>query len=450
MAKSEQYFNELTDLTIEEFYTFAISIGIQKPTSLQRKSDLIRKIVSKQSGFLDNTEKKFYFTKDEKTIKYHSDPQNKSNFTKKSLLLASKINIQGLKDEIKLENEKAPEAETSILFDDINFQDGELIVSKIEPKPEIQETVNENVEELLRALSTRTIPPKEKSFAFRQKIKYEPSHGIEAFIRSVEAFAAANEVTDKTKWVAIAKSALNQSEDGLLIQDSLLPAEEAEWDLFKNKLLSILGRAPDYYRDFYRGFRRGTQKCGLAMSRLTQAYKRVYLAGGKLSSYDQCHIKLQFVESLDNPLRGLVKAEESKLTFSNIAERASELERCFGRSFQSDSAAAMMFPEGRVMMANATSSQENTVQLRLVELLNTLTQQSKAQHTEMLKMINCGPSTRPMSTPRAQRINFRALAPILNGHCYYFIKNNSCRNGSQCTFKHPNPIPEEMKRAVNK
>jgi hypothetical protein len=40
-----------------------------------------------------------------------------------------------------LENEKAPEAETSILFDDINFQVGELIVSKIEPKPEIQETV---------------------------------------------------------------------------------------------------------------------------------------------------------------------------------------------------------------------------------------------------------------------------------------------------------------------
>ena len=249
MAKSEQYFKELADLTIEEIYTFAISIGIQKPTSLQRKSDLIRKIVSKQSGFLDNTEKKFYFTKDEKTIKYHSDPQNKSNFTKKSLLLASKINIQGLKDEIKLENEKAPEAETSILFDDINFQDGELIVSKIEPKPEIQETVNENVEELLRALSTRTIPPKEKSFAFRQKIKYEPSHGIKAFIRSVEAFAAADEVTDKTKWVAIAKSALNQSEDGLLIQDSLLPAEEAEWNVFKNKLLSILGRAPDNFRD---------------------------------------------------------------------------------------------------------------------------------------------------------------------------------------------------------
>ena len=66
MAKSEQYFKELADLTIEEIYTFAISIGIQKPTSLQRKSDLIRKIVSKQSGFLDNTEKKFYFTKDKK------------------------------------------------------------------------------------------------------------------------------------------------------------------------------------------------------------------------------------------------------------------------------------------------------------------------------------------------------------------------------------------------
>ena len=48
---------------------------------------------------------------------------------------------------------------------------------------------------------------------------------IEAFIRSLEDYAKANDITDEEKWTAVAKFALNQSEDSLLIQDTLTPEE---------------------------------------------------------------------------------------------------------------------------------------------------------------------------------------------------------------------------------
>ena len=119
---------------------------------------------------------------------------------------------------------------------------------------------------------------------------------IEAFIKSVETYAAANDILNQQKLIEIAKTALNSSEDGILLQDSLLPGEETDWDLFKNKLLSMLGNPPDYYRDLYRSFRRGTQKLGLAMSRLVQAYKRGFLSNSQiLSDGDKKQIMHQFI-----------------------------------------------------------------------------------------------------------------------------------------------------------
>ena len=447
MSKVQLYYKELKNLTVDEIFVFGLTLGLQKPTHRQRKNDLLREILNKQSTFLDDTNKKFYFSKDESQLKFISSPVNPEKFEVKTIPQINQINIESLKQEIADKQQNSP-PETSILIDEFDVDDDSISgrnndTSQIDHLTKLLETT----------LTKKTKKSNETNFHFRQKLRYEPTFGIEAFIRSVEAYGSANDMEDKNKLVAIAKSALNQSEDGLLIQDSLLPAEDADWDLFKSKLLSILGRAPDYYRDFYRSFRRGTQNPGLAMSRLTQAYKRGFLtSGNELSESDKKHVQLQFIQSLDNPLRGLVKAEESRLNFSNIAERAAELERCFGSGM--DSAAALMFPGQTVQLVSAISEQstQETVQIKMIELLNTLTEQSKHQHAEMMRIVNTNKNNAENShgNPGNRRHGRKDLSQIvskLQGHCYQYVKYGNCRR-DQCRYKHSDNIPEELKKIV--
>ena len=189
------------------------------------------------------------------------------------------------------------------------------------------------------------------------------------------------------------------------------------------------------------------------MSRLTQAYKRGFLtSGNELSESDKKHVQLQFIQSLDNPLRGLVKAEESRLNFSNIAERAAELERCFGSGM--DSAAALMFPGQTVQLVNAISEQrtQETVQIKMLELLNTLTEQSKHQHAEMMRIVNTNKNNAENShgNPGNRKHGRKDLSQIvskLQGHCYQYVKYGNCRR-DQCRYKHSDNIPEELKKIV--
>ena len=249
--KQENYFKELKDLTIEELFCYGVGLGIQKPTSMQRKNDIIKMIVQKDANFLNNTNKKFYFSKTDNKLQYYATPTTPENFHQKTITAASQVKVEDLKKEI--EEEKADSiSESSIDLSQFDVKD-----DCIQNRPDADNDADIDSNFLLNLINTAN-NQKSKGFLFKPKLKYEPTHGIEAFIRSVEDYARANDVTDTKKWVAVAKSALNQSEDGLLIQDSLLPEEENDWILFKCKLQSILGRAADYYRDSVRSIRCGS------------------------------------------------------------------------------------------------------------------------------------------------------------------------------------------------
>jgi len=188
------------------------------------------------------------------------------------------------------------------------------------------------------------------------------------------------------------------------------------------------------------------------MSRLTQAYKRGFLTSGQeLTKSDKDHIMHQFVNALDNPLRGLLKAEEKKLDFNTIADRAAELERCFGSGFAPDSAATLMFPEARVQMVESKNAVEagNTIQLKMIELMNNMMQQSKQQHAEAMKQFQKQPTTtqynnKPTSNRRG--VNLAGIAQKLQGHCYYHVKYQNCKK-QNCTFKHETTIPDDVAAA---
>ena len=63
MSKVQLYYKELKNLTVDEIFVFGLTLGLQKPTHRQRKNDLLREILNKQSTFLDDTNKKFYFSR---------------------------------------------------------------------------------------------------------------------------------------------------------------------------------------------------------------------------------------------------------------------------------------------------------------------------------------------------------------------------------------------------
>ena len=466
----EKYYKKLTDLTIQELCCYGLKLGLERSSVGYVKSDVIKRIVAKEPDFLDFPSKKFYFENVQKEeggrnrnmLNYVANPQDKAVYAAKQQNPHQKIDVAQIKAELETEVEKT-EHESLDLDNFIMKNDVMIDKSVIGDSNELnEEPTNQSnqLAELLAKMTTSTRPSNTgyvNNIGYRQKLKYEPSHGIEAFIRSVETYCQANDITGNEKQIAIAKSALNSSDDGLLLQDSLLPAEENDWELFKQKLLSILGNPPDYYRDFYRSFRRGSQKVGIAMSRLTQAYKRGFLnPGAQLTESDQAHIMHQFINSLDNPLRGLLKAEEKKLKFSTIAERAGELERCFGSNFAPDSAATLMFPEARVSVVKSQNALEagNTIQLKMIELMNAMMTENKKQHHEMMNQFKKGQSNNGQSNfgrhqtrqPSGRSHFLKDIAPKLKGFCYFYVKNNSC-NRSDCTYKHDRDVPKDVKDA---
>ena len=459
--ETQQYYKLLTDLSIEELLCYGLNHGVTKPKASQRKGEIIRQLLINQSDFLDDQIKRFHFKLSGKTLEYIETPSDAEKFKSKTAIQVNKIDIDKLKTEIDAETELAIQpADKTINFDNYSTFGDELVDNRIctDFAPAKATDQSEIIANLLEQLTAQNKVKTDKPFQFRQKLKYEPSHGVEAFIRSVESFSEANDIQDQKKLVSIAKSALNQSEDSLFLQDSLLPSEESSWELFRNKLLAILGNQLDYYRDLYNAFRRGSQKPGIAMSRLTQAYKRGYLnSNHALSEHDKNHIKIRFIDSLDNPLRGLVKAEERNLTFSTIADRAAELERCFGRFYEPNNAASLMYPEGRVQMVNSAMDQrtKQNVDLKLIELLNVLTQQNKEisqlsrnQHNEMKNMFRQNENG---EGPRRKHAAHYIDTSKLQGFCFHYVKDgahrSNGRNGFQCPYKHSGEIPQEVREA---
>ena len=469
---TQLHYKLLADLTMDELYVYAIHIGHTTIPSRINKDQICRLILEKEPVFLDDAARKFFFKKVEETnprkvtLYYVSDVTDENPYTQRRLVAKHKLDHERLKEEIRKERDQGEKSEASVDLGHFTVTNDELIDRTI--TGDVQTTSTDPSAQLLQLIEQVQTTSSRRNFPLQQKLKYEPSHGIEAFIRSVESYANSYGVTDEERWISMAQTALLASEDGLLLQEALSPAEQNNWDLFKKKLISILGNPPDYYRDYFRSFRRGSQKLGLAMSRLTQAYRRGFLENAELSEHDKRHIMLQFIASLDNPLRGLVRAEEKSLKFETISERAAELERCFGQGFGPESTAALMFPEGRVQMVNAVNQQkaQESLQVKMMELLSNLTHQSEQMLQQMKngnnqsrnngssrngngnngqnRNGNNGRNFTRGRTPTQKKI--AEVADRLNGFCFYYAKFNNCRK-SDCTYKHDN-IPEEIRKLV--
>ena len=139
-----------------------------------------------------------------------ASPGDTGSFTKKPLQDCFKIDIEATKEEIEKEKAEALKRES----EEVESLDLSQFVIKDEQGAMIKTNVIENkashtdaqittgpiAERILRQIqqecnTSQSNPLRATNIGYRQKLKYEPTHGIEAFIRSVESYCQANDIT---------------------------------------------------------------------------------------------------------------------------------------------------------------------------------------------------------------------------------------------------------------
>ena len=310
-----------------------------------------------------------------------------------------------------------------------------------QPKYDV-ESIIRTVLQTTNQMNKQTRNPTEQSFRFTQKVKYDSTLGIEAFIRSVEAYTNANLIRDDLRKIAIAKAALNASEEGISMQDALQPHEEQSWTLFKACLIKTLGNSVEYYQDCFDNFKRGSERIGIAFNKIIQAYRRGYLDETRgLDARDERMITKKFIRSFSNPLRNILLIEEDRLTFSSVVSRAQHLERINEGTSTAlnviSAEAPLITPQVAAPTPAASSSHQNDVLLELINVIKAQGENTQKALSDLVK-----------EKERSPRSNGypRELVKGAKGHCIKFAVSK-CK-ASNCSYKHE--TPEWFKELVAK
>ena len=246
---------------------------------------------------------------------------------------------------------------------------------------------------------------KVKVAGFRTKLKYEPDDEIERFLSCVESYCHANNLTSDDSKISITLTCLNQTDEGALAVNILTDTDKSSWSVFKGKLIQVLGHSRDYYKNQFKQFKRNSMRLGLALSTLTQYFKRGWgIVDRELTPIEEDMIKDRFINSLDMPLRVMLKAEANKLTLRTILSRSSELEICFSSD------------QNQSQVVNSIESPQNCG-----EILDAL----KASHTQMMDMMKSFSGLYKDDKSKRKRPN-PEIFKKLNGLCSFYVKGVDC------------------------
>ena len=272
---------------------------------------------------------------------------------------------------------------------------------------------------------------------YKQKIKYESDMEINRFLTQIETYSYANGISDDHDMINIAVAAISQTDEGSLAHGLISGSDYEDWEAFKSKLAKILGHGKKYYRHKFETFQRGTMRLGLALSTLTQAFRRGWGITEDLSENEQEMIKAQFVRSLNGSLKLLLKAEINKLTLETILDRAIELEACFDEEATENVNAVQKAPEVPDKLTNILESLQSQhksmmdMQRSCAQALSRLSLEGKTQTQD----------NRPSGPSKSRgRFDYRKL----QGLCIYYAQGKECKNRF-CRFRHNGPISQEQR-----
>ena len=197
-------------------------------------------------------------------------------------------------------------------------------------EPNIAHTYeNSDIKELLKIIGQQNQLKTHKT-RFSGKLKFEEARGIEQFLSQVESYCEANDISEDAAKVKVALAALDSSDHGIILKETVQGAEKSNWELFKAKLTSVLGKDYEFYDEKFSNFKRGILSPGLALAQMTLFYKKSFPEYRQTLNDDDKRVILRaFIRSLSQPIRGLIRAEEHVLTLDTVAGRVQQLERAY-------------------------------------------------------------------------------------------------------------------------
>lgn len=164
----------------------------------------------------------------------------------------------------------------------------------------------------------------------RLKLKYEPKRGINSFLSLIETFSSTYNITDPKQKVNLALLALENSDQGLTVKQIVSSEERLDWNLFKTRLQSLLGKDSDSYRDDFDNWQNLSDPPTLALAKLITIYKFSFDPPKRsLSKQDEQCIIRKYIKSFSQPVRGFLLAEIDQLNLNNLGNRTIQLQRAF-------------------------------------------------------------------------------------------------------------------------
>ena len=162
------------------------------------------------------------------------------------------------------------------------------------------------------------------------KLKYEQSRGIDSFLSLIDTFAATYQITDPSEKVKIALLALDNSDHGLTVKQILSKEDCQDWDLFRSKLQSLLGRDSDSYKEEFDNWSNNTDPPTLAIARLITIFKFSFDPPKEsLSEEDERRLIRKFIKAQNQPIKGYLLAEQDRLDLKTLGQRTQQLLRAF-------------------------------------------------------------------------------------------------------------------------
>ena len=453
-----KYSRKFQDLSKNDLYVIALSLGVPKENASQcgTKTELINLIVEKNDTFRNETD--IYY--------FHIETEETTLSDRCSLQIASDINTSDYQYKFNqhknLLKDTAANTDVSPSIDHSNSVDlvyGEDEASEHQEQAQLKKDDQDRLQYLdfLKSNSSRTRPKN-----FKVKIEYDEARGIEEFLANIETYERSYNVVEKQEWVKDAILVLSSHKKGMMIKESLSQQEMSNWSLFKEKLISLLGRSRDHYIDQYRKFRREKgESCGMAFARLVFMYKMAFKARDlPLTESDETQIKSTFISSLEKPLKGIVKSEAHLLSFNQIARRTQELEEAHDLSpeiirhdadiYAINAVTALHTPESRDPMLQMIKDMQRQMQMAEQRQMDFQRQQAEIQR-QMVEMVRSMRSPMPAydnAPPRRKGFLSRLDMGKLDGFCAYFIKFGNCKR-ADCKYKHTSPVPESIRQMVN-
>ena len=245
--------------------------------------------------------------------------------------------------------------------------------------------------------------------------KYDATIPIPSWLKNLEIYAHCSKLDDNEIITVALTSLLNESEGSHVIQ-SLEPEDLNDWSRFKIRLITMLGKTNDFYKNEFKNYSRGSDSFGMCLSKLISLYKQGY-DQKYLGHNDKMLIIERFCESQNSKIRELLMREKSTLTIENIATRAGEIEAAIPQ---------------RDLNFNISAQEKD-------DSMRELTFQIK-------QMLKTNAETHKSSNSRKSRTGDRRKIDTskLQGHCLSYQKRKKCRYNKSCKYLHSDNAPKEV------